>query len=71
PARYRPAGELEAWLERDPITLLEAKLQGLGVSRARLDELRHDAEREVLEALERARGWPEPSPEALEEDVYA
>ena len=71
PARYRPAGELEAWLERDPITLLEAKLQGLGVSRARLDELRHAAEREVLEALERARGWPEPSPEALEEDVYA
>ncbi len=22
PAKYRPAGELEAWKERDPITLL-------------------------------------------------
>ena len=71
PAKYRPAGELEAWLERDPITLLEVKLEGLGVERARLAGLRQQAEREVLDALERARAWPDPSSEELERDVYA
>ncbi|MGC8477244.1 MAG: hypothetical protein ACP5NP_12890 [Acetobacteraceae bacterium] len=25
----------------------------------------------ALDALERARGWPDPDPEQLEEDVYA
>ena len=71
PAKYRPAGELEAWLERDPITLLETKLEQLGVERGHLDDLRATAEQEVMDALERARGWPDPTPEQLEEDVYA
>ncbi len=71
PAKYRPSGELEAWLERDPITLLEAKLERLGVDRGRLDDMRSAAEHEVLDALERARSWDDPSPEQLEEDVYA
>jgi pyruvate dehydrogenase E1 component alpha subunit len=71
PAKYRPAGELDAWLERDPITLLETKLEQLGVERGRLDDLRATAEQEVMDALERARGWPDPTPDQLEEDVYA
>ena len=71
PAKYRPAGELEAWLERDPIRLLETKLEQLGVERGHLDDLRATAEQEVMDALERARGWPDPTPEQLEEDVYA
>ena len=36
PAAYRPAGELERWLERDPILLHERALAGAGVPRERL-----------------------------------
>jgi len=71
PAKYRPEGELEAWLKRDPITLLEDKLADQGVERERLEQVRQQAEADVLAALERARGWPDPSPETLWEHVYA
>lgn len=71
PAKYRPEGELEEWLARDPITLLERKLSRRGVKRERLQQIREQAERDVLAALERAQSWPDPGPEALLEDVYA
>jgi TPP-dependent pyruvate/acetoin dehydrogenase alpha subunit len=69
PAAYRPAGELEHWLTRDPILLLERALDG-AVGRQRLDGVREDAERVVAEALERATAWPEPEPAARFEHVY-
>jgi pyruvate dehydrogenase E1 component alpha subunit len=71
PATYRPPGELEAWLERDPITLLEEKLAGAGIERARLEEIRERAEQDVVAALERAKNWPDPSLESRLEHVYA
>jgi acetoin:2,6-dichlorophenolindophenol oxidoreductase subunit alpha len=71
PATYRPEGELERWLERDPIVLTERALTGAGVDAARLDELRSTAERSVADALERAKGWPDPAPESRMEHVYA
>ena len=71
PATYRPDGELKAWLERDPIILHERALVATGVSQASLDGIRTGAEHAVLEALERARGWPDPAPEARLEHVYA
>jgi acetoin:2,6-dichlorophenolindophenol oxidoreductase subunit alpha len=71
PATYRPEGELEAWLERDPIAISERALAAAGVERARLEELRAAAERTVADALERARGWPDPEPAARLEHVYA
>jgi acetoin:2,6-dichlorophenolindophenol oxidoreductase subunit alpha len=71
PATYRPEGELERWLERDPIVLTERALTGAGVDAARLDELRATAERSVADALERAKGWPDPAPESRMEHVYA
>jgi len=71
PAKYRPDGELEAWLERDPIALHERALLAGGVEQARIDELRAAAERDVDAALERARGWPDPAPESRLEHVYA
>jgi TPP-dependent pyruvate/acetoin dehydrogenase alpha subunit len=71
PASYRPDGELEAWLERDPILLLEEKLVAGGVERSRCEQIRETAERDVLDALERAKGWPDPSPESRLEHVWA
>lgn len=71
PATYRPRGELEAWLERDPITLLEQALVAAGVERFRCDQIRADAEQSVADALERAKSWPDPDPASRLEHVYA
>jgi TPP-dependent pyruvate/acetoin dehydrogenase alpha subunit len=71
PASYRPEGELEMWLERDPILLLENKLADEGVERRKLQEIRERAEHDVIDALERARGWPDPDPESRLEHVWA
>jgi pyruvate dehydrogenase E1 component alpha subunit len=71
PATYRPAGELEAWLERDPIPRLESQLLALGVAKAQLDRLRTQAQESVDAALERAKSWPDPDPESRLEHVYA
>ena len=71
PAAYRPEGELEEWLERDPLVLHEAALRAENVAEELLAETREAAERNVLEALERARGWPEPPVEARFEHVFA
>jgi acetoin:2,6-dichlorophenolindophenol oxidoreductase subunit alpha len=71
PATYRPDGELEAWLERDPIVLLERALAEAGVEQERLDALRAECEQRVIEALERAKGWDDPAPETRLEHVYA
>ncbi|MFZ0384137.1 MAG: thiamine pyrophosphate-dependent dehydrogenase E1 component subunit alpha [Solirubrobacteraceae bacterium] len=71
PAAYRPAGELERWLERDPITLLAHKLASEGVAPERLEQIARDAEQSVLDALERAKSWPDPAPETRLEHVFA
>lgn len=71
PGAYRPEGELETWLERDPILLHERALLAAGVEQERMDAVRADAERAVTDALERAKAWPEPSMESRLEHVYA
>jgi len=71
PAKYRPPGELEQWLERDPIPRSEAALAEDGVPADELTALRETAEREVREALERAQSWPDPEPPAGREHVWA
>jgi pyruvate dehydrogenase E1 component alpha subunit len=71
PAKYRPEGELEEWLARDPIVLHEGWLAEAGVDREALEETRDAAQAAVAEALERALSWPEPEPAALHEDVWA
>jgi len=71
PATYRPEGELEAWLARDPIVLHERSLLADGVEQERLDAIRAAAEEAVEAALERAQSWPEPDPETRLEHVYA
>ena len=71
PATYRPAGELEAWLERDPIVLLRARLEAAGVGNAELEAVDASARSRVDEALVRAKGWDEPALEARLQDVLA
>jgi acetoin:2,6-dichlorophenolindophenol oxidoreductase subunit alpha len=70
PATYRPEGELERWLERDPIRVSERELAAAGVAQETLDAVRDEAQAAVDAALERARSWPEPEPDARFEHVY-
>jgi pyruvate dehydrogenase E1 component alpha subunit len=72
PAAYRPDGELERWLERDPIVLFEHTLDERGVaSRDELAALRDEVEQEIRAMSERVRAWPDPDPESRFEDVLA
>ena len=71
PAKYRPPGELERWLERDPVTLYRSRLVDAGIAEAVLRDLEVGAERAVDEATEVAKASP-PSPvDVVEHDVWA
>jgi TPP-dependent pyruvate/acetoin dehydrogenase alpha subunit len=69
PATYRPEGELDAWLERDPITLLREAVANDGTDESTLDDCRGAAAADVQSALERARSWPAPGPDARFDQV--
>jgi pyruvate dehydrogenase E1 component alpha subunit len=71
PAKYRPDGELEQWLARDPIPRFEEVVRASGAASAEeLESLRAEVAMDVRAALERAKSWPEPSLDRLYEDVY-
>ena len=72
PGAYRPPGELDSWLLRDPITALERAMRaGGGDAEARVAQVRAAVTTEVAEAMERALSWPEPDADERFEDVYA
>ncbi len=63
PAKYRPAGELDAWQARDPIEILGARLADEGVLSA--DEqatLRTEIQAEIDSRGRACRGRPVPDP---------
>jgi acetoin:2,6-dichlorophenolindophenol oxidoreductase subunit alpha len=74
PATYRPDGELEQWLARDPITLLEIAIRAGTDSEAaegEIQRIRESAATDVVQARDRAVSWPEPAIEDRFKDVYA
>jgi acetoin:2,6-dichlorophenolindophenol oxidoreductase subunit alpha len=74
-AAYRPPGELERWMARDPITLLESALRltadSTGASDRQLEQIRSEAAGDVTQAKERALSWPEPAAEERLKYLYA
>jgi acetoin:2,6-dichlorophenolindophenol oxidoreductase subunit alpha len=68
PAKYRVPGELERWKERDPITLLGAKLDLPDAEQRRIWA---DVQAEIDEAAERAAAAPYPTLEETRDYVYA
>jgi pyruvate dehydrogenase E1 component alpha subunit len=54
PARYRPPGEKEAWLERDPLLVAGQALRELGIPGDDVTAVEHRANQTVDEALARA-----------------
>ncbi len=71
PAAYRPAGELDEWLKRDPINILADKMKADGqLTDAQLDDMTSAAQDAVQEATEWAFNQPEPSMDELFEDIW-
>ncbi len=62
PAKYRPAGELERWKERDPIALYQGALHAAGTAPAELASARARAEERVARAVAYAKDAPAPEP---------
>jgi pyruvate dehydrogenase E1 component alpha subunit/2-oxoisovalerate dehydrogenase E1 component alpha subunit len=72
PARYRDEAVTRQWLQRDPITLLRARLLGQGLLDAAADaQLTQELTRELDHALDAAASAPPPAAASLFDDVYA
>jgi len=71
PAKYRPEGELDKWLERDPLKIYRERLLGLGLVEATLKDLEAEVMRKVDEATATAKASPPPSIAAIEKNVWA
>jgi pyruvate dehydrogenase E1 component alpha subunit len=72
PATYRPKGELERWLERDPLTVFRRKLVDSGLaSEQELDGVLGEATVAVDAATDRAMAWQTPAVESRLEDVFS
>ena len=71
PASYRPAGELEEWLERDPLEVARQRLGGLGVSEEAIAAVTEKAARTVADAVTAAKAAPGADPAQAFTDVWA
>ena len=71
PAKYRPEGELERWLERDPLKVYRTRLIELGFSDATLVDMENAVMRQVDEATAIAKASPVPSVADIEKNVWA
>jgi acetoin:2,6-dichlorophenolindophenol oxidoreductase subunit alpha len=71
PASYRPAGELEEWLARDPLDVARRRLSELGVADADIDAAAERAAKVVAEAVAEARAADSADPAQALADVWA
>jgi pyruvate dehydrogenase E1 component alpha subunit len=71
PAKYRPEGELDRWLERDPLKIYRERLLGMGIVEATLKDIENEAARKVDAATEEAKASPAPSLDSIPKNVWA
>jgi pyruvate dehydrogenase E1 component alpha subunit len=71
PAKYRPEGELDRWLERDPIKVYRERLLKLGFAEATLKDIESATTAKVDEATNAAKASPTPSLDLIYKDVWA
>ena len=69
PGAYRPNGELELWLERDPLTVARARLADVGEER--LAEIERAVDERIEQAVEAALAAPYPDAVARAATEYA
>ena len=71
PAKYRTKEEVNEWKQRDPIFLLEQRIDDLGIAnKAQLKAIDDEAKQEVAEAVTFAEESPQPDPSELYDNVY-
>ena len=71
PGKYRPAEEVAAWADRDPIPMYHQRMLRLGVPESRLSEITQGVAQQVEEATEFAKAGAHPGAEHLFTDVWA
>src|SRR6476661_4427504 len=71
PAKYRPAGELEQWLKRDPVKTYIPRLKMFGISDDAIAAIERDVLKEVDAATEACKAAPPAPLDILATDVYA
>jgi len=71
PAKYRPPGELEKWLEKDPLKIYRKRLLEFGVTEDQIAGIEAESKRVVDEATEACKASPPAPVELLTTDVYA
>lgn len=72
PAKYRPAGELEQWLAKDPLDTFERRMQSeFSVPSDEIESVRERVARTIAEALERATAAPMPTPRDLSHECLS
>ncbi|MFC5381565.1 thiamine pyrophosphate-dependent dehydrogenase E1 component subunit alpha [Aquipuribacter nitratireducens] len=71
PGKYKPPGELEAWLAYDPLTVYRGRLERLGVATEDIEPIDREVAAAVDTATEAAKAGPLPDPGSAFTDVYA
>ena len=71
PGKYRPEGELEKWLLRDPVITYRERLLKLGFNEPTLKDIEAEAMGKVDAATATAKGSPLPSIDDIEKNVWA
>ncbi|MGA8039287.1 MAG: thiamine pyrophosphate-dependent enzyme, partial [Acidimicrobiia bacterium] len=71
PGKYRPAAEVEAWKQRDPIPVYHDRLLSVGAPEARLSAIEREVAEAIDAATEFAKAGREPGFDSLLTEVYA
>jgi pyruvate dehydrogenase E1 component alpha subunit len=71
PAKYRPPGELEEWLKRDPLIVYRRRLREFGVDDGAVDAIVTESKRKLEAATVACKASPQAPVELLTADVYA
>jgi pyruvate dehydrogenase E1 component alpha subunit len=71
PGKYRPAEEVERWLQRDPLRVTRQRLAELGVGDDALEDVESRAADLVRAAVEEAKAAPDADPGEAFTDVWA
>jgi pyruvate dehydrogenase E1 component alpha subunit len=71
PAKYRPKEEVDAWLRRDPLTLLAERLRGGGATEEAIQQRQRRAQELVAAAVEAAKAAPPAEEKTAFTDVWA
>ncbi|HXD25733.1 MAG TPA: thiamine pyrophosphate-dependent dehydrogenase E1 component subunit alpha [Propionibacteriaceae bacterium] len=71
PAKYRPADEVERWMQRDPLLVARQQLTSLGVDTADIDATDERVAEVIKAAVQEAKDAPFPDPLTAFTDVWA